>query len=104
MKDALIDPTTQTQALTSWVANPKRTPENPSQYLPVYTPIPNSARVCEVVALGGEFPVAEPLFWTSCADDVVADQWYYDTQTTQIVVVPDPAPYPVTGTSGTQTV
>lgn len=32
-----------------------------------------------------------PLFWMPCNDDVVADQWYYDTVTFQIVAIP-PAP------------
>jgi hypothetical protein len=92
MKDALIDPTTGVQVITGWAPNPN--PTSPSKYLPVYTPIANAARVCEVVAQGAEFPIAAPLFWTPCADNVVADQWYYDTQTTQIVAVPAPAPYP----------
>lgn len=88
MKRALIDPTTQVQAVTGW------TPVA-GGYEPIYTTIPNSARVAEVVPQGSEFPVAPPFFWTDCADNVVADQWYYDTQTTQIIVVPPPAPYPI---------
>jgi hypothetical protein len=24
------------------------------------------------------FPMAEPMYWLDCADDVVADVWYYD--------------------------
>jgi hypothetical protein len=34
------------------------------------------------------FPVGEPTYWMECADDVVADQWYFDTTTQQITVVP----------------
>lgn len=102
MKDALIDPTTIVNQITGWI--PNTDPSIPIKYFPVYTPIPNSARVCEVVAQGGEFEVASPLFWTSCADNIVADQWYYNTQTLQFVVVPDPAPVPNAPTSGTQTV
>ena len=37
------------------------------------------------------FAVAPPLFWTACADDVQADQWYYDTTSYLIVAIP-PAP------------
>jgi hypothetical protein len=37
------------------------------------------------------FEVAPPLFWIACADDVVADQWYYNETTYQIVAIP-PAP------------
>jgi hypothetical protein len=93
MKDSLIDPTTAVQVITSWVANPNPGPGKPAYY-PVYTTIENSARVAEVVAQGSEFPIAPPLFWTPCADNVVPDQWYYNTQTAQIIVVPPPAPYP----------
>jgi hypothetical protein len=46
-------------------------------------------RVAEVTTT--PFEVAPPLFWTACADDVVADQWYYDTNSYQIVQIP-PAP------------
>ncbi len=100
MKDALIDPTTIVQVITGWI--PNTDPTVSAKYLPVYTPIENSARVAEVVPQGGQFEVAAPLFWTSCADTVVADQWYYNTVTFQIIVVPPPAPWP--GTTGTQTV
>jgi hypothetical protein len=34
------------------------------------------------------FEVAPPLFWTPCADDVVADQWYFDPSTSSINPVP----------------
>jgi hypothetical protein len=33
-------------------------------------------RVAQVHETG--FEVAEPLFWIDCADDVIADQFYYD--------------------------
>jgi hypothetical protein len=32
-------------------------------------------RVAEVSAQG--FPVADPLFWVDCSDDIVADQYWY---------------------------
>lgn len=32
-------------------------------------------RVCQVEQIS--FEVAQPLFWTSCSDDCVADFWYY---------------------------
>jgi hypothetical protein len=35
-------------------------------------------RVAQVVDKGQTFEVGNPLFWTSCADDVVADQFWYD--------------------------
>lgn len=34
------------------------------------------------------FPVADPLFWVECADDVVADQFYWAEG--EIVSVPPP--------------
>lgn len=93
MKQALIDPTTQVSVITSWTPNPN--PTGWPKYFPVSTTIENSARVAEVVPAGSSFPIAPPLFWTDCADDVVADQWYYNTQTEEILVVPPPAPEPV---------
>lgn len=90
MKNALIDPTVVVDQLTSWQPNPD--PSSRYKYLPVYTPIANSARVAETAA--SEFPVAEPLFWVQCADDVVADQWYYDMVNQVCIVAPAPAPYP----------
>jgi hypothetical protein len=35
------------------------------------------------------FEVAPPLFWTACADNVVADLWYYDPVTYTIKPVPE---------------
>lgn len=47
-------------------------------------------RVAEVTTQ--PFEVAPPLFWTACADNVVADQWYYDTATYAINPIPVPPP------------
>jgi hypothetical protein len=47
-------------------------------------------RVAEVAT--EVFPVAPPLFWTPCADDVVADRWYYDPVTLEILEAPQPPP------------
>jgi hypothetical protein len=49
-------------------------------------------RVAEVTT--SPFEVAPPLFWVACADDVVADQWYYDPATYQIDPIPAPPPPP----------
>lgn len=38
------------------------------------------------------FDVAPPLFWVSCADDVVADQWYWTGESCQPVPLPPPPP------------
>ena len=90
MKQALIDPTTQVDALTSWTPNPD--PLGKPKYFPVMTPIDNSARVAEVVPNGSAFPVAIPLFWTNCADDVVADQFLYEPNSKQIIKIELPTP------------
>jgi hypothetical protein len=50
-------------------------------------------RVAEVTTQ--PFEVAPPLFWVSCQDNVVADQFYYDPNTYQIDAIPTPPP-PVT--------
>lgn len=96
MKKALIDPTAQVYYISAW-----NNPVPPSTtYTPANTLLENSARVAEVAA--SDFPVAQPLFWVECADDIVADQWYYDTSTQQIIVVPPNAPYPAPVIEGAQ--
>jgi len=47
-------------------------------------------RVAQVVAEGETFPVASTLFWTPCADNVVADQFWYDPSDQQIKPFPQP--------------
>lgn len=55
------------------------------------------SRVAEVEQ--DTFPVAPPLFWTPCADDVVADQFYWADG--EILPVPQPpVPEPVTPPDG----
>lgn len=49
------------------------------QASPVTKYLPNSQRVCQIEPDANIFPLAEPLFWTSCPDNAVADEWYYDT-------------------------
>jgi hypothetical protein len=38
------------------------------------------------------FEIAPPLFWVKCADDVVADQFYFEATTNSILEVPVPPP------------
>ena len=62
----------------------------------VYPPVPTYVsgwRVAQVVDEGQTFPMAEPIFWMPCADYVVADFWYYDPATDQILQCP-PNPFP----------
>lgn len=87
MKKALIDPNTPVMQITGWVFN-----QFTKVFDPVLTEILNSDRVAEVSS--ADFPIAPPLFWVDCADDVVADQWYYNNITQKIIEVPPPAPTP----------
>jgi len=50
------------------------------------SPILLGQRVVEVSET--EFPVALPLFWMPCANDVVADQYYYDSSKQKIIKKP----------------
>lgn len=92
MKQSLISPDEIVRYISNWIENPDTSSQQ--KYLPQYTTIENAARIAEVVVDGSQFPVALPLFWTACDDGIVADQWYYDTQTTDIIVIPAPPPYP----------
>mgnify|MGYP003352709411 CR=1 FL=1 len=53
-------------------------------------------RVAQVAADNETFDVAEGLFWVDCADDVVADQFYYDPDTKSILAIPKPPTKPNT--------
>lgn len=93
MKNALISPNEQAKYISSW------TEEN-SVFTPVFTVV--GERIAEVS--NSTFEVAPPLFWVPCMDNIVADFYYYDAATTQILVVPPDAPKPVLTqqVSGTQ--
>ena len=83
MKNALISPSeSPVNYISGW------TETTPSE--PIYTPIANSCRVAEVS--DATFPVGDPLFWTPCDDDVVADRWYYNTNDKEIYLVPESVP------------
>ena len=49
------------------------------------------------------FSVADPLYWIDCADEVIADQWYYDTSNQIIKLIPMPEPKLQTISNNTQT-
>ena len=78
------------------------TNENPINYISgwtsdtppiaIFSPIANSCRVAEVSDT--PFEVAKPLFWVDCADDVVADQFYYNTNDKEIYPIPAAPPIP----------
>lgn len=87
--------------ISGWVLNPSPSPSSPNKYLPEWSAYPNSCRVAEVVPDDQIFGVAEPLFWFDCADNVVADQFYFDTVNQTINPIVN-APLP--STQGLQTV
>lgn len=47
-------------------------------------------RVAQVEQDANIFPVAEGLFWVPCANDVVADQFWYDPVDQTIKAIPTP--------------
>lgn len=51
-------------------------------------PVPNGYRIAQVEPDDKIFGVADPLYWTDCADEVVADSWYFDTNDQTIKEVP----------------
>ena len=84
MNNALISPNEQVSWISGWTTD--GVPQ------PIYTTIPNAQRVAEVTTT--QFEVAPPLFWVACADNVVADLFYYDSVTYVINPVPEPTPRP----------
>ena len=80
MKNALISPNeSPIQYISGW------TTDTPPE--PIFTPIENSCRVAQVS--DQTFEIALPLFWTECADDVKADQWYYNLNDKEIYPIPN---------------
>ena len=82
MKNALISPNEQIQYISGWV----------DYDTPIFSPIPNSERVAQVEST--TFEVCPPLFWVECADNVNAEEWYFDGATSTILQIPAPAPRP----------
>lgn len=93
MKKALISPNETVSYLSGWT--------NTKPYQPIYFVIADAARVAEICDV--DFPIAQPLFWVDCADNVVADGWYYNKITQQLIPVPPPAPRPDATVEGAQT-
>lgn len=55
-------------------------------------PCETGYRVAQVEPDADIFPVADTLFWVSCADDVVADQFWYDPSDETIKPILQPEP------------
>lgn len=56
-----------------------------------FEPTQTGYRVAQVAADDAVFSVAEGLMWVSCAEDVVADLFWYDPQDQSIKAFPVPA-------------
>lgn len=82
-KEAMISPEEIVTYQTGW--DESKTPPEA-----IYT---TGWRVAQVEPEGQTFPMAEPIFWTPCADDVEQDTWFYIPETKQIIAVP-PQPLP----------
>ena len=48
-------------------------------------------RVAQIVDDGIIFPVSSEMFWFDCADNVVADEFWYDPSDQQIKPIPVPS-------------
>ena len=48
-------------------------------------------RVAQVESDDAIFSVADALFWTDCADNVVQDQFLYEPNLKQIIAIPNPS-------------
>ena len=87
MKKALISPNEVVRTISNWLWDGRT-------WVSVITEVPNSDRVAQVEPADNIFQVAEPLYWMDCEDDVVADAFYYNNATKQILPVPAPVPKP----------
>lgn len=65
-------------------------------------PVETGYRVAQVEPDDKIFPVADAFFWTTCADDVVADQFWYDPSDSQIKPIPVPEPLSQPTVNGAQ--
>ena len=93
--NALISPNEKVNYISGWEA-----PVPPStKYTPIYTYL--GQRIAQVEQT--TFPVAPPLFWIPCADNIIAQDYYYDPSTQTIIIIPPDVPQPQPITTGTQT-
>lgn len=86
MKKAIISPNESSiQYVSGWTETIPVTP--------IYSTYANSCRVAETCET--EFEIAPPLFWVDCADNVISDEFYFDTVTLEILpIVNVPMPIP----------
>jgi len=53
-------------------------------------PVETGYRVAQVISDENMFSVAEGMFWIDCAEDVVADKFWYDPMDETIKLIPVP--------------
>lgn len=90
----LINSNEPVSKIVSWVKNSNWDGKSKNEYLPEYAVISNAARICQVEPDNKVFPIAEPLFWVDCHNNVVTDQFYFNTATNEILPIVN-APVPV---------
>ena len=93
---ALIEPQSEVKYISGW--NPPVAPA--TKYTPIETVC--GVRIAEVTE--ESFPVAPPLFWVDCENNVKAETYCYVENSQSIILIPpnepDPSPQPVsTGTN-----
>jgi hypothetical protein len=66
-------------------------------------PVQTGYRVAQVEPDANVFAVAEAMFWAPCADDVVADKFWYDPTDNTIKAIPVPILEVQPATQGAQT-
>jgi hypothetical protein len=88
MKKALISPIEKVSFLSDWISDGK-------SWNFVESVIEKSYRVAQVEESGKEFPVAKPYFWVDCPDNIIANKFYYHSETKDFISVPEHKPYPL---------
>ena len=86
---ALISPNDTVRYISGWYSGQLG---SKIVWFPTLSVLENANRVCEVKE--NEFEVAPPMHWVDCANDVTADNYYYDTTDSTIKVIPN-VPEPV---------
>ena len=83
MKKALISPTeTIVRCISGWTSDVPPTP--------IFSDIPNACRVAQVEDV--EFEVALPLYWIDCEDNVTDYDYYFNTSSNTIELIPNVPP------------
>lgn len=92
MKKALISPNERVEYISSWVQISEKI------FMPQITVLENAARIAEVA--DNEFEVGSPLFWVECGDSVVADVFYFDLLSANVLLKPENAEHPINTNTG----